>query len=184
MLSISPSFLSCSVNQSCFKALLKAVEKAQWRTSYSRSSAQRGRYCPQVSRSPPQGFHSASMSRIINISACIVQLVGEARCFLQRGQMHISMGTSCYTLMHLRALTSIKRDNGQLSCAFCRLKRLNVWGECGRVDVAKWGGHYWLDLCWSDSLPQRSHVFMGVVWHFGKHNFFFFFFTGRLGLIA
>lgn len=67
--------------------------------------------------SPPPRFDSASMSSIINMLWLYRAAGGQGHVLLtERANAH-QQGTSCNALMHLRALTSIKRDNGQLSCA-------------------------------------------------------------------
>lgn len=108
--------------------------KAQWRVLYGRSTAHCGQYCPSLSlkqvsqKNIPPAFILPLWAVQSICFGCIVQLVGEAGSFFQRGRMHTSMRTSCNALMHLGALTSIQRDNGQLSRAV-QAKKLE-WRRC------------------------------------------------------
>lgn len=101
------------INLSCFQVVLQAFYSIL--SAYSphvvpnEHSEIRKKYPPLLLILPPGAV-------IINMRWLYCAAGGRGRLLLQRGQMHTSMDTSCDALMHLRALTSIKRDNGQLSC--------------------------------------------------------------------
>lgn len=109
------------------------------------------------------GFYSASVSSIINTLWLYCAAGGWG--ISQRGQMHSSMGTSWDALMHLRALTSIKRDNGGLARAM-QAKRpeceKQMWVHlCNEKDC-----HLQLDLRWYDTVSPKSTYDLTVVFLF------------------